>query len=129
MNYFLKTERGKPAQELDTTAGEAILERGRHEGRRVVEVYALHQGGHIDRYEERTRRKLGSNAISSRTWLCQTLHPEHANAWEDDRYIPNPGEEIHPQDPAPQAVVLVLTGAEHDTEQIVEQMTSLGARP
>jgi hypothetical protein len=129
VSYFLKTERGAAAQELDATVGETILDRGRHEGRRVVEVYVLHQGGHIDRYEERTRRKLGSNAISSRTWLCQTFRPGQSEAWGDDRYIPNPEEEIRSQDPAPQAVVLVLTGAEHDTENIVEQMTSLGARP
>ena len=128
MSYFLKTERGAPAQELATAAGETILDRGRHEGRRVVEVYVLHVNGHIDRYEERTRRKLGSNAISSRTWLCQTFRPGQSEAWGDDRYIPNPEEEIHSQDPAPQAVVLVLTGAEHDTEHIVEQMTSLEAR-
>jgi hypothetical protein len=93
----------------------------------VVEVYVVHANGDIDRYEERTRRKLGSNAISSRTWLCQTLHAG-TDAFSDDRYIPNPEVEIQQQDPAPQAVVLVLTGAEHDTEQIVEQMAGLGTR-
>ena len=122
MNYFLKFDRGAPAQEVAEVAGQTILDRGRHEGRRVVEVFVVHAGGDIDRYEERTRRKLGSNAISSRTWLCQTLH-SGADAFSDDRYIPNPEEEIQHQDPAPQAVVLVLTGAERDTEQIVEQMT------
>jgi hypothetical protein len=127
MNYFLKFERGEPSQEVAEAAGKTILDRGRHEGRRVVEVYVVHAGGDIDRYEERTRRKLGSNAISSRTWLCQTLHVG-GDAFADDRYIPNPEVEIEHQDPAPQAVVLVLTGAEHDTEQIVEQMTGSGAR-
>lgn len=127
MSYFLKTERGAHATEIDASAGEAILDRGRHEGRRVVEVFVMHPGGHIDRYEERTRRKLGSNAISSRTWLCQTYHPGESD-WGDDRYIPNPEEEIQTTDPAPQAVVLVLTGAEGDSQNIVEQMSSLGSR-
>jgi hypothetical protein len=128
VSYFLKTERGVHAPEIDMSEGEAILDRGRHEGRRVVEVFVLHPDGHIDRYEERTRRKLGSNAISSRTWLCQSYHPDESDAWGDDRYIPNPEEEIQATDPAPEAVVLVLTGAEGDSQNVVEQMTSLRSR-
>lgn len=128
MNYFLKSQRGAAAQEIEAATGETVLDRGRHEGRRVVEVYVLHPEGDIDRYEERTRRKLGSNAISSRTWLCQTLRAGTAGDWGSDRYIPNPEEEIHGQDPAPEAIVMVLTGAEHDTDHVIEQMAGLGAR-
>lgn len=128
MIYLLKTERGTYAQQIDSSEGEAILSRGRHQGRRVVEVFVAHPNGHIDRYEERTRRRLGSNAISSRTWLCQTYHPGESDAWGDDRYIPNPEEEIHVTDPAPRSVVLVLTGAEGDSQNIVEQVTSLSSR-
>ncbi len=128
MSYFLKTERGAHALEIDSTTGRAILDRGRHEGRRIVEVFTVHPNGHIDRYEERTRRRLGSNAISSRTWLCQTYHPGDSDEWGDDRYIPNPEEEIHNTDPAPQAVVLVLTGAEKDSVNVIEQIMSLGTR-
>lgn len=127
MNYLLKTERGSYAQEIDSSEGETILSRGRHQGRRVVEVFVIHPDSHIDRYEERTRRRLGSNAISSRTWLCQTYHPGESDDWSDDRYIPNPEEEIHVTDPAPRAVVLVLTGAEGDTQNIVEQVTRLSS--
>ncbi len=127
MSYYLKTERGAQAPEIDSTTGEKILDRGRHEGRRVVEVFVLHPDNHIDRYEERTRRKLGSNAISSRTWLCQTYHPGASDAWGDDRYIPNPEEEIRVTDPAPQAVMLVLTGAEGDSATVVDQMAALSA--
>ncbi len=128
MSYFLKTERGAQAPEIDADTGETILDRGRHEGRRVVEVFVLHPGGHIDRYEERTRRRLGSNAISSRTWLCQTYHPGQSDEWGDDRYIPNPEEEIRATDPAPQAIVLVLTGAEGDSQTVVDQVVALGTR-
>ena len=128
MSYFLKTERGAQAPEIDPETGESILDRGRHEGRRVVEVFVLHPDGRVDRYEERTRRRLGSNAISSRTWLCQTYHPSQSDEWGDDRYIPNPEEEIRATDPAPQAVVLVLTGAEGDSQTIVDQMVALGSR-
>jgi hypothetical protein len=128
LSYFLKTERGAQAPEIDASTGETILDRGRHEGRRVVEVFVLHSNGHIDRYEERTRRRLGSNAISSRTWLCQTYHPGESESWGDDRYIPNPEEEIRSTNPAPQAVVLVLTGAEGDSQTVVDQMVALGAR-
>ncbi len=128
MSYFLKTDRGVHAPEIDASEGETILDRGRHEGRRVVEVFVMHPDGRVDRYEERTRRRLGSNAISSRTWLCQTYHPDGSDAWGDDRYIPNPEEEIHATEPAPSAVVLVLTGAEGDSQNIVEQLSSLSSR-
>ncbi len=128
MSYYLKTERGALAHEIDSATGETILDRGRHEGRRVVEVFVMHPDGHIDRYEERTRRRLGSNAISSRTWLCQTYHPGQSDNWGDDRYIPNPEEEIHATDPAPRAVILVLTGAEKDAQSIVEQLSSMSSR-
>ncbi len=127
MSYFLKTDRGAHAPEIDASEGETILDRGRHEGRRVVEVFVMHPDGRVDRYEERTRRRLGSNAISSRTWLCQTYHAESSEAWGDDRYIPTPEEEIQSTDPAPHAVVLVLTGAEGDSQNIVEQLSSLSS--
>ena len=122
VTYLLKTERGVPATEIDEAPGRAIFDRGRHQGRRVVEVFVLHPDGHIDRYEERSRRKLGSNAISSRTWLCQTYHSDGDDSWADDRYVPNPEEEILAIEPAPEAVMLVLSGAERDSEHIVEQM-------
>lgn len=129
MAYYLKTERGKPAEEIETESGKTILDRGRHEGRRVVEVFVLHRDGHIDRYEERARRKLGSNAISSRTWLCQTYNPAGPAPWTDDRYIPNPEQEIQEITPEPNGVVLVLTGAEKDEGQVVEQLETLDVEP
>lgn len=129
MAYFLKTGRGKPADEIDLDSGKEILDRGRHEGRRVVEVYVLHQDGHIDRYEERARRRLGSNAISSRTWLCQTYDPNGPAPWTHDRYIPNPEQEIQEIVPAPNGVVLVLTGAEGDSGQVVEQLETRDVEP
>jgi hypothetical protein len=125
VTYFLKTARGSAAAEIDEATGKAILDRGRHEGRRIVEVFVRHADGHIDHYEERARRKLGSNAISSRTWLCQTYHPDGAATWADDRYIPNPEVEIQEIEPAPDAVVLVLVGAEGDTEANIKQLTNL----
>lgn len=125
MTYFLKAARGTAAAEIDEATGKTILDRGRHEGRRIVEVFVRHADGHIDHYEERARRKLGSNAISSRTWLCQTYHADGAEIWGDDRYIPNPEVEIQEIDPAPEAVLLVLVGAEGDTTANIEQLTSL----
>lgn len=127
MAYYLKTERGKPAEEIESESGRAILDRGRHEGRKLAEVFVLHGDGHIDRYEERVRRKLGSNAISSRTWLCQTYSPAGPAPWTDDRYIPNPEQEIEEIIPAPSGVVLVLTGAERDDGQVIEQLQALDA--
>jgi hypothetical protein len=125
LKYLLKTERGTPAQELDEVEGQKILKRGRHQGRRVVEVYVLHPSGSIDRYEERARRKLGSNAIVARTWLCETYHPGETEDWGDERYIPNPEEAIDETEPKPEAVVLVLLGAEHDDHANVEQLTAI----
>lgn len=128
MKFLLKTQRGAPATEIDEGTGQTILARGRHEGRRVVEVFVLHPDGRIDRYLERARRKLGSNAIVSRTWLCETYHPEQTETWADDRYIPNPEEGIHEIEPAPEAVMLVLLGAEGDSEMNVEQLTASKTR-
>lgn len=125
MKYLLKTERGTPADELETADGEKILRRGRHQGRRVVEVYVLHPGGAIDRYEERARRKLGSNAIAARTWLCETYHPGESEAWGDERYIPNPEEAIEETEPKPEAILMVLLGAEHDQDANVEQLSAI----
>jgi hypothetical protein len=122
VKYLLKTDRGTAAEELDASAGEKILKRGRHQGRRVVEVYVMHPNGTIDRYEERARRKLGSNAIAARTWLCETRADDE---WGDERYIPNPEEAIGETDPQPEAVMLVLLGAEQDAEMNVEQLSSI----
>lgn len=127
MDYLLKDARGSEAREIDAEAGKRILDRGRHEGRRVVEVFVLLPSGHVDRYLERTRRKLGSNAIVSRTWLCETYHPDRPDEWGDDRYIPNPEEAIAEAEPAPEVVMLVLTGAEGDSEANVEQLNGLKA--
>ena len=127
MKYFVKSDRGNPAREVDADTGKSILDRGRHEGRRVVEVFVRQPGGEIDRYLERTRRKLGSNAISSRTWLCETYRPGSDEPWGNDRYVPNPEEAIQEAEPAPEAVMLVLTGAEGDSGANTEQLTGLGA--
>lgn len=125
MKYLLKTDRGSQANEIDAADGDKILRRGRHQGRRVVEVYVLHPGGAIDRYEERARRKLGSNAIAARTWLCETYRPGTSDGWGDERYIPNPEEAIDETEPKPDAVLMVLLGAEHDQESNVEQLTTI----
>lgn len=125
MKYLLKTDRGTPASELETADGEKILRRGRHQGRRVVEVYVLHPSGAIDRYEERARRKLGSNAIAARTWLCETYQPGTSEEWGDERYIPNPEEAIEETEPKPEAVLMVLLGAEHDRDANVEQLSAI----
>ena len=122
MKYLLKTERGTPADELAQADGEKILRRGRHQGRRVVEVYVLHANSTIDRYEERARRKLGSNAIAARTWLCETLAD---GEWGDERYIPNPEEAIEETEPKPEALLMVLLGAEQDVDMNVQQLTAI----
>lgn len=127
MKYLLKATRGVPAEELEVADGEKIVRRGRHQGRRVVAVYVLHTTGVLDRYEERARRKLGSNAIAARTWLCETYVPGKSEDWGDERYIPNPEEAIEEAEPKPEAVLLVLLGAEHDDEANVEQLTALHA--
>lgn len=125
MKYLLKMERGTSAEALDEADGQKILRRGRHQGRRVVEVYVLHPTGSIDRYEERARRRLGSNAIAARTWLCETYHPGESEEWGDERYIPNPEEAIDETDPRPDAIMMVLLGAEHDDAANVEQLTTI----
>ena len=58
--------------QIDEATGKEILDRGRHQGRRIVEVFVRHADGHIDRYEERARRKLGSNARSSETCAARS---------------------------------------------------------
>jgi hypothetical protein len=102
--------------------GQRVIKRLRHEGRKLIEVFVLEQDGSIDRYQERTRRKLGSNAVASRTWLCETAQDD---GWGNGRYIPEPAEAIAETDPAPLAVVLVLSGAEGAPESTVEQLRSL----
>lgn len=125
MKYLLKSARGVPAEDLEVADGEKIVRRGRHQGRRIVAVYVLHAAGVLDRYEERARRKLGSNAIAARTWLCETYKPGESEDWGDERYIPNPEEAIAETEPRPRAILLVLLGAEHDDDANVEQLTAL----
>ena len=124
MQFFLKTNRNEPAGGADETAGRQVIQRLRHEGRKVTEVFALHADGSIDRYQERTRRRLGSNAVASRTWLCETLQD---GSWGNGRYIPEPGDAIEESDPPPAAVVLVLSGAEGTPDPVVEQLQGLPA--
>ena len=121
MNYYLKTDRGADADVTDEKTATNILKRLRHQGRKLTEIYVLEDDGGIDRYQERTRRRLGSNAIASRTWLCESLGD---GDWEDGRYIPEPQEAIGEMDPQPTAVVLVLQGAEAP-EEIVPQLGGL----
>ncbi len=127
MNYYLKTEQEAPATETDEETGKAILSRGRHEGRRIVELFLLYADGRIDRCQERARRRLGSNAVISRTWLCETYQPGQAVVWANDRYVPNPEEAIHELPETPDAVVLVLLGAETHPESTVQQLETLHA--
>ncbi|MDI3339128.1 MAG: hypothetical protein QJR03_01210 [Sphaerobacter sp.] len=126
MRYYLKTARGTAAEEIDAATGEAILAKGRHEGRRVVEVFTLHASGRIDRCVERPRRKLGSNAIASRSWLCETYQPDQPEGWGDDRYVHDAAEAVADADP--EAVMLVLLGAEGDSEANVAQLQAVQAR-
>ena len=121
MNYYLKTDRGADAGETDEKTATNVLKRLRHQGRKMTEIYVLEEDGGIDRYQERTRRRLGSNAIASRTWLCESLGD---GDWEDGRYIPEPQEAIDQMDPPAVAVVLVLQGAEAP-EEIVPQLSAL----
>lgn len=121
MQFLLKTSRNDPAESIDDQDAQNVLKRLRHEGRKLVEVFVLGSDGTIDRYQERTRRKLGSNAIASRTWLCETVEDD---GWSDGRYIPEPLEAIDDMDPEPAAAVLVLLGAENP-ESTIEQLHSL----
>lgn len=125
MQFLLKSSRTDPAEELDANEAQQVLKRLRHQGRKLVEVFVLAADGTIDRYQERTRRKLGSNAIASRTWLCETAA---GGEWTDGRYIPEPIEAIEDMEPAPDAVVLVLMGAEGLPESTVEQLEGVAAR-
>jgi hypothetical protein len=108
---------------METQEAQDVLKRLRHQGRKLVEVFVLAADGTIDRYQERTRRKLGSNAIASRTWLCETAE---GDGWGDGRYIPEPLEAIDDMNPKPTAAVLVLMGAENP-QATIEQLQSLPA--
>ena len=122
MQFLLKSSRSDPADVIDEETGQQITKRLRHEGRKLVEVFVLEHDGSIDRYQERTRRRLGSNAVASRTWLCETLQD---GGWGNGRYIPEPADAIAEADPAPTAVVLVLAGAESDPDTTIEQLQRL----
>ena len=122
LRFLLKSSRSEPAADIDETTGHHVLERLRHEGRKLIEVFVLSPDGTVDRYQERTRRRLGSNAVASRTWLCET---EASGEWANGRYIPEPVEAFDAMDPPPAAVVLVLAGAEGEPETTVEQMRAL----
>jgi hypothetical protein len=125
VQFLLKTSRSDPAEALDSNEAQQVLKRLRHEGRKLVEVFVLTVDGQIDRYQERTRRKLGSNAIASRTWLCETVDGAE---WTDGRYIPDPLESIQSMDPGPEAVVIVLMGAEGEPQTTVDQLQSITAK-
>jgi len=122
VQFLLKTARNEPALPVDDTTGRQILTRLRHEGRKLIEVFVLAADGALERYQERTRRKLGSNAVASRTWLCETADGAD---WSNGRYIPEPQDAIVEMDPAPEAVVLVLAGAEGMSESVVAQLHAL----
>lgn len=124
VQFYLKSDRGADATEIDDATGRQILQRLRHEGRKLVEVFALNPDGLIDRYQERTRRKLGSNAVASRTWLCETAEP--GGEWGNGRYVPEPMEAMD-ADPQPEAVVLVIAGGEGTPETILDQLHGLTA--
>lgn len=122
MKYFLKDSRDDDAREVEETEARNVLRRLKYQGRRLVEIFVSDGHGRIDRFQERTRRRLGSNAIASRTWLCETLVD---GEWVDGRYIQEPGESISEMDPQPAAIVIVLQGAE-GSEDIVPQLEAMG---
>ncbi|HMM41079.1 MAG TPA: hypothetical protein PKA95_04175 [Thermomicrobiales bacterium] len=122
MQFYLKSDKADPATEIGEAEGRQILKRLRSAGRKIVDIYVLEADGKIDRYQERTRRKLGSNAIASRTWLCETAEGDE---WVNGRYVPEPLEAIDETEPTPLAVVLVFTGAESMPETIVEQLQGI----
>jgi hypothetical protein len=124
VEFLLKTDRVEPATEFAERDAQGVLKRARHEGRKLVEVFVLSPNGAVDRFQERTRRKLGSNAIASRTWLCETAAD---GEWVNGRYIPEPLEAIGEMDPAPVAVVLVLQGADGAPETIIQQLSAMVA--
>ena len=125
MPYFLKTSRAGEAEAVDDAAGREVLRRLRHEGRKLVEVFVLAPDGQIDRFQERARRKLGSNAIASRTWLCETVEGADAAEWGDGRYVPEPLDAVESRPTPPVAVVLVLDGAETDAQDVIAQLQAL----
>jgi hypothetical protein len=120
VQFYLKTSRSDPAEEVDDATGRQVLKRLRHEGRKLIEVFVLAGDGSIERYQERTRRRLGSNAVASRTWLCETAQDD---GWGNGRYIPEPAEAI--DEAGATAVVLVLTGAESDPQTTLDQLRAL----
>jgi hypothetical protein len=122
LRFLMKSSRSDPAGEVDEANGRQVLQRLRHEGRKLIEVFVLGADGKIDRYQERTRRRLGSNAVASRTWLCET---EASGEWVNGRYIPEPAEAFENMDPPPAAVVLVLAGAEGNADSTVTQLRDL----
>lgn len=124
VQFLLKSQRSDPADPIEEATAAKVLKRLRHEGRKMIEVYVLAADGTIDRYQEKTRRKLGSNAIASRTWLCETAD---GYEWTDGRYIPEPLEAIGAMEPAPDAVVLVLMGAEGEPDTIIDQLQQITA--
>jgi hypothetical protein len=124
--FLLKTARSAPAEPVDDATGRQVLQRLRHEGRKLVEVFVLTADGRIDRFQERARRKLGSNAIASRTWLCETAQAGDSD-WGDGRYIPEPLDAIEALPETPPAVVLVLAGAEGAADDVVAQLRAQAA--
>lgn len=121
MQFYLKDAKGADAQPIDEKDAQNVLKRLRYQGRKLVEIYVLGEGGKIDRFQERTRRKLGSNAIASRTWLCETLN---VSEWVDGRYVQDPPEAIGEMEPVPTAVVLILQGADAP-EEVVPQLEEM----
>ncbi|MEZ4572041.1 MAG: hypothetical protein R2849_17290 [Thermomicrobiales bacterium] len=118
MNYYLKTDRGADAETIEEKTATNILKRLRHRGRKMTEIYVLEEDGGIDRYQERTRRRLGSNAIASRTWLCESLATATGKTAATSR---NPRNRSTRWTSPAVAVVLVLQGAEAP-EEIVPQL-------
>ncbi|MCO5175677.1 MAG: hypothetical protein M9890_01735 [Thermomicrobiales bacterium] len=122
VQFYLKSDKADSASPIGETEGRQVLKRLRTGGRKIVDIYVLEADGAIDRYQERTRRRLGSNAIASRTWLCETADGAE---WVNGRYVPEPLEAIDETEPSPLAVVLVLTGAESMPETTIEQLQSI----
>ncbi len=117
----MKDSRGTDAQPIDEADARRVLHRLRYHGRKLVEIFVLDESGEITCYQERARRKLGSNAIASRTWLCESLS---GSEWTDGHYVQEPHVDIDELDPPAQAVVLVLQGGEA-SEEIVAQLQKL----
>lgn len=122
MQFLLKTSRTEPAGTVSADEGQQVLKRLRYQGRKLVEVFVRAEDGTIDRFQERTRRRLGSNAVASRTWLCETAQGDE---WGNGRYIPEPLDAIENADPPVSVVVLVLAGAEGAPETVLEQLEEM----